>query len=180
MSVKKYPGWLRALDVVLGIIAILLAIVVLAFPGLAILTLIIILTIALLIIGIGRILFGIFKRGLSGGARALNIIVGILALILAFVILLYPGIATLFLVYYLAVSLLFTGIAMIGTGGTDKSFPSWLRGLLITVGISIFVISVVVIIFPALGLLTLLYIISINFLLYGIGRIFSGVTGVKR
>lgn len=52
--------------------------------------------------------------------------------------------------------------------------------LLIAVGIAIIAITVVIIIFPVLGLLTLIYIISINFLLYGIGRIFSGVTGVRR
>jgi uncharacterized membrane protein HdeD (DUF308 family) len=53
------PGWARALAVVVGIVSIILGIVVLIFPGLAILTLVFLLAIAFLFIGIDRLIAGI-------------------------------------------------------------------------------------------------------------------------
>lgn len=59
MSEVKSPGWLRALDVIFGLIAIILSIVVLAYPELAILTLIFVLSFVFLLNGIARIASGI-------------------------------------------------------------------------------------------------------------------------
>jgi Short repeat of unknown function (DUF308) len=53
------PGWARALAIVVGVISLILAVVVLAFPSLAILTLVFLLAIAFLFIGIDRLLAGI-------------------------------------------------------------------------------------------------------------------------
>jgi uncharacterized membrane protein YbaN (DUF454 family) len=53
------PGWARALAVVVGIVSLVLGLVVLAYPGLAILTLVFLLAIAFLFIGIDRLMAGI-------------------------------------------------------------------------------------------------------------------------
>jgi uncharacterized membrane protein HdeD (DUF308 family) len=53
------PGWARALAIVVGIVALAAAVVVLAFPGIALLTLVFFLAIALLFIGIDRLFSGI-------------------------------------------------------------------------------------------------------------------------
>jgi uncharacterized membrane protein HdeD (DUF308 family) len=53
------PGWARALAVVVGIVSIILGVVVLAYPGLALLTLIYLLALAFLFIGIDRLIAGI-------------------------------------------------------------------------------------------------------------------------
>jgi uncharacterized membrane protein HdeD (DUF308 family) len=53
------PGWARALAIVVGIVSLILAVVVLVFPGLALLTLIFLLAIAFLFIGIDRLIAGI-------------------------------------------------------------------------------------------------------------------------
>jgi uncharacterized membrane protein HdeD (DUF308 family) len=55
----KSPGWVRALDVIFGLITIILLIVVLAYPELAILTLISVLSFVFLLNGIARIASGI-------------------------------------------------------------------------------------------------------------------------
>lgn len=59
MAKATLPGWARALAVVVGIISLILGIVVLVFPGLAILTLVFLLAIAFLFIGIDRLMAGI-------------------------------------------------------------------------------------------------------------------------
>lgn len=179
MSESKAPGWLRALDIVFGSIAIILSIVVLVYPELAILTLIFILSVALLVIGIARVIIGIFAKYLSGGLRAINLGAGILALVLAIVAMLYPQLATQMLIYVLSFALMFNGIARVVIGVFAKVFPSWLRGLLVIVGMLTIVLSAVVVIFPAFGFLTLVFILSIAFLLNGIARIVSGITGVR-
>lgn len=58
-TTAKLPGWYRALATVVGLISIALAFVVLAFPGLAVLTLVFLLGFALLVIGIDRVAAGI-------------------------------------------------------------------------------------------------------------------------
>lgn len=179
MSERKAPGWLRALDIVFGLIAIILAVVVLAYQELAILTLIFILSIALLILGIARVIIGISAKYLSDGLRALNVGTGILALVIAIVALLYPELATQMLIYLLSFALLINGIVRLVISGFAKAFPSWLRGLLAVVGLLVIVLSVVVFVSPAMGELTLILLLSINFLLNGIARILSGVTGIR-
>jgi len=180
ISERKAPGWLRALDTVFGLIAITLAVVVMVYQELAILTLIFVLSIALLIIGIARVIIGISARYLSDGLRALNVGTGILALVVAIVALLYPELATQMLIYLLSFALLINGITRLIIGGFAKVLPSWLRGLLVVVGLLTIVLSVVVFISPAFGELTLVFLLSITFLLSGIARIASGITGIRQ
>ena len=179
MSEKKAPGWLRALDVILGLIAVALSIAVLMYPELAILTLIFTLSVALLVIGIARVIIGIFAKYLSDELRALNLGAGILALALAIVAIFYPQLATQMLIYLLSFALMFNGIVRVMIGGFAKVFPNWLRGLLVVVGMLTIVLSVVVVISPAFGFLTLVFLLSIAFLLNGMVRIVSGITGVR-
>jgi uncharacterized membrane protein HdeD (DUF308 family) len=153
--------------------------VVLAYPKLAILTLILILSIALLVIGIARVFGGIFAKYLSDGLRAVNLIVGMLALLLGTVAILYPQFATQMLIYLLSFSLMLNGIARAVIGGFAQLFPRWLRGLLLAVGLITITLSFVVAVFPAFGFLTLVFILSITFLLNGIARIISGITGFR-
>jgi len=179
MSEMKAPSWLRALDVVFGLIAVILSIAVLVYHDLAIPTLIFVLSIALLIIGIARVFGGIFAKYLSDGLRAFNVGTGILALVIAIVALLYPELATKVLIFLLSFALLLHGIARVVIGGFAKVFPSWLRGLLAVVGLLTIILSVVVFISPAFGELTLILILSITFLLNGTARIASGITGIR-
>jgi uncharacterized membrane protein HdeD (DUF308 family) len=53
------PTWYRVLAILVGVVTIGLAFVVLAFPGLALLTLVFLLGFALLVIGIDRLIAGI-------------------------------------------------------------------------------------------------------------------------
>ncbi len=179
MSEIKAPGWLRALDIVLGLIAVILSIVVLVYQELAILTMIFVLSIALLILGIARIFGGIFAKYLSDGMRAVKVGIGILALVLGAIAFLYTDLTTQVLIYILSFALLLNGIARLVIGGFARLLLSWLRGLLTVVGLLTTILSVVVFVSPAFGELTLVLILSITFLLNGIARIASGITGIR-
>ncbi len=58
----RVPGWMRALSVIVGIIAIIAAIIVLIYPAIAIATLVTLLAIGLLLIGIERLIIGLSGR----------------------------------------------------------------------------------------------------------------------
>jgi uncharacterized membrane protein HdeD (DUF308 family) len=141
--------------------------------------LILMLSIGLLVIGIARIFGGIFAKYLSDGLRVINVGVGALALALAIVAILYPQLAAQMLIYLLSFALMLNGIARLVIGGFARAFSGWLRGFLLLVGVLTIVLSVVVVISPAFGFLTLVFMLAIAFLLNGIARIVSGVTGIR-
>lgn len=111
MSETKAPGWLRTFDIVFGLIAVVLSVVVLVYQELAILTMIAVLSVVLLVTGIARIFGGIFSKHLSDVMRALNFGVGIVAIVLGLVALLYPNITTQLLIYIISFALLLNGVA---------------------------------------------------------------------
>ena len=65
-SMEESPGWLRGVQIGLGIITVILAIYALSFPAVTFLAVIVILAIILLIVGIEKIITGIFVP-LKGG-----------------------------------------------------------------------------------------------------------------
>jgi uncharacterized membrane protein HdeD (DUF308 family) len=178
MTDKKAPAWLRALDIVFGLAAIGLSIFVLLYPELAVATLIFVLSITLLIIGVGRLIIGIFARYLPDRLRTLISGAGILSIILATMTLLYPEIATQMLIYLLSFALMFIGVTRVLVGGFGKFFPAWLRGFLVVVGLLTIVMSVAAVVLPALGFLTLVFMLAMTFLLNGIARTVSGIIGL--
>jgi len=179
MSETKSPGWLRAFDIVFGLIAVVLSVVVLAYQELAILTMIFVLSIVLLVTGIARIFTGIFAKYLSDGIRAINFGIGIVAVALGLVALAYPNLTTQVLIYILSFVLLLNGVARLVIGGFGRAFPKWLRGFFAVVGILTIVLSVVVFVSSEFGFLALVLMLSFTFMFNGIARIVQGITGTQ-
>jgi len=179
MSETKSPGWLRAFDIVFGLIAVILSVVVLAYQELAILTMIFVLSIVLLVTGIARIFTGIFAKYLSDGIRVINFGIGIVAVALGLVALAYPNLTTQVLIYILSFVLLLNGVARLVIGGFAKVFPKWLRGFFAVVGILTIVLSVVVFVSSEFGFLALVLMLSFTFMFNGIARIVQGITGTQ-
>ena len=70
---KKSSIWLRILEIIAGLIILVLAGYVIAYPGVAVLTLILFLSIALIVLGIAYFI-RVFAKGISGWRRLLNLI----------------------------------------------------------------------------------------------------------
>lgn len=179
MNERKAAGWLRVLDIVFGLIAIILSAVVVAYQELAILTVIFILSFVLLVVGVVRIFGGVFAKYLSDGMRAVNVGIGILALALGGIALLFADLTTQVLIYILSFALLLNGIARLVIGGFAKAFPGWLRGFLVVVGLLTIVLSVFIFVSPGLGFLALVLMLSFTFLFNGIARVVQGITGTQ-
>ena len=69
LSETKSPGWMRAVQIVLGIIAVVGSIIALFFPAITTFTVVYILGIVLIFVGIERILIGIFSPA-PGSSRS--------------------------------------------------------------------------------------------------------------
>jgi uncharacterized membrane protein HdeD (DUF308 family) len=109
----------------LGVIAIILSILVFIHPGMTVVTIVYIMAITLIIIGIEKIISGIFaRRGSKWGTLGL----GVLALIFGSIALGFPVSTGVFVIVMLGVGLLFAGISHIVYGFGNKESPRWARG----------------------------------------------------
>ena len=169
--------WVRVLRVIVGLIAIAASVVALTFPGLSVITLLFLLSFVLLFLGVARIAHSVKAKLWSKGHRALYAVAGVVALILGAVVLAFPllGIAT--LVFLLAFALLAYGIVSLVIGGSAAAIlvSKWTRALLVIVGALSVVFSLIVLVFPGIGLVTLVVWLSVSFLLNGVESMISGV-----
>jgi uncharacterized membrane protein HdeD (DUF308 family) len=164
---KKSPMWLRILEIIAGFIIVVLAGYVIAYPGVAIATLILFLAIALIIIGIDYFI-RVFAKDITGWRRLLNLILSVLAILIAGAVIANPFVyGSLTLVYLLGLSLLFAGIASAARGAVGG----------IIVGILGIIIGFAVIIFPGLGLGTLVFLLAVFLVIFGLESIASGILG---
>jgi uncharacterized membrane protein HdeD (DUF308 family) len=174
MSSQKSPGWRRAAQIGLGALAIILAIIAMVFPGATVVSIVIILAIALLIVGIEKVISGIFFEHKS---RFAAIGLGILVIILAIIALAFPVGATTVLILILAFALMFDGFARIIQGFGDKQERGWIRGFYIGVGVLAVIISVMVLVSPLFGAALAGFLIGIALLIIGIEIISAGIAG---
>jgi len=164
---KKSPMWLRIVEIIAGIIIVVLAGYVIAYPAVAIATLILFLAIALIIIGIDYFI-RVFAKGITGWRRLLNLILSALAIIIAAYIIAYPAIyGSLTLVYLLGLALLFAGIASAARGTVGG----------IVIGILGIIIGFTVIIFPGVGLATIVFLVAVFLVIFGLESLASGILG---
>jgi uncharacterized membrane protein HdeD (DUF308 family) len=125
----KAPGWLRILEIIGGIVAILAAILVFIYPGLTVRTLILILGVAMLVVGVVALGVGVFGRHMPSPLRGFSAGAGILVAILSLVPLLEPQLVESFLIIVLAIALLLAGVAGVTIAGFSHHPPIWIRGV---------------------------------------------------
>jgi|SRR4051794_9328059 uncharacterized membrane protein HdeD (DUF308 family) len=166
---------IRAAQIVLGAIAIVLSIAIIADPALGIGVLIFLLSITIIVAGIERLAVGVHPH-LTKSSRIGNIVLGVIAIGLGILVIVFPLLAALFLVTLLSVGLFFIGIARIIQGIGNKNISRWSRALLVGVGILSLAISFIVIAHPISGIIILTIILAINLLIIGIESIVHGMS----
>ena len=175
LSYTKSPGWLRGVQIGLGILVIILSIFALAFPGYTFLSVIVILSIILFFVGIEKIITGLFLHSKS---RWTTVGLGILVLIFAGLAISFPGATAFIVIIFIGIALLFSGIARV-VEGMSGHHSGWARAFLIGVGILAIIISIAVLVSPAFGAALAGVIISIGLLITGIQMVASGIAGQR-
>lgn len=178
-SMKKAPGWIRGVQIGLGVITVILSILALVYPLGAFRYLIVLLSIVLFIVGIEKIITGIF---LPIKGRWATIGLGILVLIFAGLAISYPGATAVVVTTFIGLALLFNGIARIVEGLTGKH-SGWARAFLVGVGILTTIIGSLILVYPLFGTVLVavlvVTIIAIGLLITGIQMIAVGAAGRK-
>jgi uncharacterized membrane protein HdeD (DUF308 family) len=176
----KSPKGIRISQIVLGGIAIALSLAVISSPRAGIATITFLLSITLLVVGIERLVTGFTPSEQRKSSRFGNIGLGALAALLGIAVLAFPVFTTAVLVTFLALGLLFLGIARIIHGISDKNISKWSKGFLVGVGILSLAVSFVVFAYPVVGVFLLTLVLGINLLIIGIQSVAYAVSGRQR
>ena len=165
------PTWSRAFLVIFGLGAIAASIFVLAAPGIALLTLVFLLSFSLLFVGLARIARGISLGALSRGHRVLDVLAGLLGIAIGIVVFLFPllGIGT--LVFMLAFGTMIYGLVSVAIGASLSRLTKGARALVVLTGILAIILSIIVLASPAVAILTLIFLLSVSFMVNGIESI---------
>lgn len=175
MLSQKSPGWVRAVQVGLGALTIVLSILALVFPAATFVSIIWILAIVLFFVGIEQIIVGIVSPGKS---RWTSIGLGILVLIFAGLAMAYPVAAALIIMIFIAIAFLVSGIARIIEGFSDRHSRAS-KAFLIGVGVLAIAISIAVLVSPFFGAVLAGIIIAVGLLITGIQMVVAGIRGRK-
>jgi uncharacterized membrane protein HdeD (DUF308 family) len=174
-SNSKTHGWMRLAQIILGALAIIVSLFIIANPGLATITLVYFVSLLFFIIGIEEIITGIFSKNKS---RFSSIGLGVLVVILAGLALAFPVGTTFVLILLIGLALLFDGIGRISHGVGEKT-NKLERFFSIGTGILSIVIAIAIIVSPAFGFKFVGFLIGIAILITGIQIIVAGLRGRK-
>lgn len=175
----EIPQWLRILDVVLGLIAILFGALLFIMPSFIVVYGIgFILGIGLIILGIWQILKIILVKDLEMQTRFISLIIGLLMVIFGGLFVAAPSFFPILLVFILSGAVLIIGLFLLVQGAMGKEMVQWIRILYIIFGIIAIAIAIPSFVLPATWGIDLVSIaVSVALIFFGALRLLVGVTG---
>jgi uncharacterized membrane protein HdeD (DUF308 family) len=181
---EKPPSWVRALQIGIGAIAIVLSLSAIIFPVIAVAATFTVAAIILLLFGIEQVVAGIF---LYKRSRLAHIGLGILVIILSSIVMAYPLASAAFVVLLASIALLFSGISSIiaGLRGGKRdeakdgrsTVSTSSRALSIGAGALAVALSIAIMVTPLFGIALAGVVIGIAVLVYGIRLVVTGFSG---
>ncbi|MGH3674413.1 MAG: HdeD family acid-resistance protein [Mycobacterium sp.] len=181
MTTETAPSLLPHLwksELVSGLLAVILGIVVLAWPGISILVAAIVFGAYLLVIGISQVVMA-FSLKVNAGGRILLFISGAAALILAILALrrFGEGYAVLLLAIWIGVGFIFRGVATTVSAISDPDVPG--RGWHIFIGVISLIAGIVVMASPFESIAILALVVGIWLVVIGVFEVVSAF-GVRK
>ncbi len=157
-----------------GVVAILFGFIVWVWPAITLLALVIVFGIFAIAGGIFAILAGV--RAPTARNRWLLIVEGILGVLAGIIALAWPAITAVALLFLIAAWAIATGIAeIIGAFRTGRAGGmEWM--LILSGGVSI-IFGILLIVWPRLGVLALVWLIGIYAVVYGVISLIRAITG---
>lgn len=157
-----------------GLLAVILGVLMLAWPGKTLVVASVLFGVYLLLSGIAQVVFA-FSLHVSAGGRILLFISGAASLVLAVLAFRHfgEGYAVLLLAIWIAVGFIFRGVAHTVSAISDPTLPG--RGWEIFFGLVSLIAGVVVLAWPGLSLLTLLTLAGIWLIILGVFEIVSAI-----
>jgi len=178
-AVQKSPTGLRIIQFIMGGIAIALSGFVLANPITTAWFFLTFLGIALIVVGIANIIGGIANSSAPKSTRAINIGIGIVAIIGGFFTLAHPVAALLSLIWFISIFVFIYGAGLIATGISHRDMGKGARIARVIIGAIVLVLSGLLLEYPGLTLSMAVIFLSINLFIQGIENIISGAIGQR-
>lgn len=169
------PSWLRGLRIIFGVIGIGASIFVLGSPGVAIYTLVLLLSLAMIMIGCARLARGFSNKLFSKPHRVIDVIAGVFGIIFGFAAIAFPLMGAVTLIFLLAIATMVNGFGSIGIGSIGTKLPKWVRAFFIIAGLLAVAFAFIVFAAPAIGAITLVWLLSISLMIHGIESIISAI-----
>jgi uncharacterized membrane protein HdeD (DUF308 family) len=115
--------------------------------------------------------------------RATNIIFGLLIMILAMMVFIFPSTTLLFLIYVIAFTIMLMGISRLINAFSDEKISNFKVITRFITGVVLLIFSIVVIIItlndPTYSISILIFLLAVALLIMGIGRFFIGLFAKK-
>jgi uncharacterized membrane protein HdeD (DUF308 family) len=161
-----------------GVLSLIVGVVVLAWPGISVLTAAVAFGIYLLITGAAQVVFA-FSLHVSAGSRILLFISGAASLILAVLAFRHfgQGYAVLLLAIWIGIGFIFRGVATTVSAIHDPNLPG--RGWSIFIGVITLIAGIVVLGSPLESILTLALVVGVFFVVIGVFEIVSSF-GIRK
>jgi len=174
LSKSDSPKWIFAAQIGIGALAIILSILIIINPIISVVSVVILVSVLLLIVGIEKVMTGIFVKN---RARFSNLGLGIVVIILALIAMIFPFGTSIFLVILVAVALLFDGISRAIHGIRHKEQSTLDRAFTIGVGAIEIALAIFILVSPVFGFEFVAFVIAIALLITGIQILVAGITG---
>ena len=116
---------------------------------------------------------------MSKSLRAFEVVMGIVAITLSFIVLLFPDLAILSLILFLIIALFVIGVRRIVSGLTGKKHQKWINIFRISIGIFALLLSAAALIVPGLAEQSLIILLAFGLLLFGFSDVFTGIYSKK-
>ena len=178
-EIQKSPTGLRIIQFIMGGIAIALSGFVLANPIATTWFFLVFLGISLIVVGISNIIGGISYRTAPKSTRAINIGIGVVAIIGGFVILAHPIAALVTLIWFVSIFVFIYGAGLVASGISHREIGKGPRVARIIIGAIVLVLSAVLMEYPGLTLPLMIIFLSVNLFIQGIECIILGAVGYR-
>ena len=177
MTTTSTPNPLREMwvpQLLMGIVALVLGVLLLVWPGVSILAASVLLGVYLVASGIAQVILA-FGLELSGGYRVLWFITGALSLILGVLAFRHfgQGSAVLLLAIWIGVGFIFQGVAATAIAISNKELPG--RGWSIFFGVTSVIAGLVVMVWPFDSIVMLALFTGIMLVVIGIAQVVSSI-----
>jgi uncharacterized membrane protein HdeD (DUF308 family) len=165
-------------ELVSGLLAVILGVIVLAWPGISILVAAILFGAYLLVTGIAQVVMA-FSLHVTAGGRILLFISGAAALILAVLAFRHfgEGYAVLLLAIWIGVGFVFRGVATTVAAISDPTLPG--RGWQIFLGVISLIAGIVVIASPFESIITLAIVVGVWLIVIGVFEVVTAF-GIRK
>ena len=148
---EKFPSLYRALQILLGVIAIVLAVAVWVYYSFAVAFMIFLFAFALVFIGMSVFIIGAGGKTLPSWRRSLDVALGSLSILIAILVIIFPITGISMLIILLGIGLLICGVSGITTGVSNLDLPEWHRATYIFFGAVLAILSIFILMNPTLG-----------------------------